>query len=158
MTSDHIFTLQKQPNQWSCLPTAFAIVLNEPVDKIISDIGHDGSEIIFPDLTEPYRRKAFHIQELIDICILRDICVVQVEQQPISEALGHRYLLPTYLPRLEYYTQRFTGVLTGLGPTGRPHAVAWDRNKIYDPTGFEYDIDMFNINMFLLTVKINITK
>src|SRR5260221_108718 len=76
--------LQKQPNRWSCLPTAFAMVLDISVKEVITEIGHDGSEIVYPNLEEPKCRRAFHIQELIDFAISIGVSVVPIEPLPSS--------------------------------------------------------------------------
>ena len=41
--------LQRSPNAWSCMPTAFAMAVNAPVEDLILSIGHDGSEKTWPD-------------------------------------------------------------------------------------------------------------
>jgi hypothetical protein len=150
--------LQKQPNEWSCLPTAFAMVLDIPVAKIFETLDHDGSEVIFPDEPEPYCRRSFHIQEMIDVCMLRNIGVVAVELHPVSEAQGHQYKVPVSNRRLDYYIVNYNGVLVGVGSSGKPHAVAWNGDKIYDPNGTTYGITDFTIDTFYLTVNFNITK
>jgi hypothetical protein len=78
--------IQKQPNRWSCLPTAFAIALDVDVNLFIKHIGHDGSEFIWPEMPEPMRRRAFHIQECLDIAMKLGFAPVQVEANPISTA------------------------------------------------------------------------
>ncbi len=150
--------VQRQPNEWSCLPTAFAIVLNIPVEEIIKDIGHGGSDIVFPDLEEPYCRRSFHIQELIDICLRRNIGVTAIEHEPVSEAKGLLYKPPMYSRRMDYYLINHIGVLTGLSASGNSHAVAWSGEKIFDPNGSTYNIMSFSIDTFFLITKFNITK
>ncbi|MEA1999814.1 MAG: hypothetical protein U9N61_10915 [Euryarchaeota archaeon] len=150
--------LQLQPNEWSCLPTAFAMVLNKPVAKVIEDIGHDGSKIIFPEEPEPFCRRSFHIQELTDICMLRNIAVIPIECSPVSEACGHKYNIPVHSKRLDYYLVNYNGVLTGIGSSGKPHAVAWGSGKVFDPNGTTYSIENFSIHMYFLIVRFNITK
>lgn len=147
--------LQKQPNEWSCLPTAFAMVLDIPVTEIFETLGHNGSEIIFPDEPEPYCRRSFHIQELIDICMLRNIGVVAVELHPVSEAQGRQYKVPVSDRRLDYYLVNYSGVLVGVGSAGKPHAVAWSGVRVFDPNGTTYGISEFTINTFYLTVNFN---
>lgn len=150
--------LQLQPNEWSCLPTAFAIVLGISLEKVVEDIGHDGSDIIFPDLDEPYRRRSFHIQELIDVCMFRDIGVIPIEHNPESEVKELIYKLQMPAKRLDYYILKYTGVLTGLSSSGSSHAVAWDGEKVLDPNGSIYNISNFHINTFFIITKFNITK
>lgn len=151
--------IQMQPNKWSCLPTAFAIALGVPVGEVIKTIGHDGSEIVFPGLTEPFCRRSFHIQELIDVCTHRNIGIIPVEIAPISETIRrHTYKIPVLSDRIEYYLIKYTGVLTGIGASGKPHAVAWDGNMVLDPNGGKYNVRDFQIDTFFLIVQFNITK
>ena len=88
--------LQKQPNKWSCLPTSFAIVLNCPVQEIFDYLGHDGSEIIWPENKDPFNRRAFHIQEMIDFAYFeKDFYVTPFEFYPQSEVEGSEVLYLT---------------------------------------------------------------
>jgi hypothetical protein len=56
--------LQKSPNKWSCLPTAVAMAIGVPVESLIRDIGHDGSQIIFPELKDPFCRRGFDFTDI----------------------------------------------------------------------------------------------
>ena len=151
--------LQKQPSRWSCLPTAFAMALDVPVEEIFDHIGHDGSEVIFPNLRSPYCQRSFHMQEMVDFCISRDLAVVEIHKIPVGESLdGHTFLLPVSDKRMDFYLLNYTGVLTGIGSHGHPHAVAWDKHKVLDPNGTTYSIREFEIETLYLIVKINITK
>jgi hypothetical protein len=73
---------QKNPNAWSCLPTAFAIALDVEVENMIAQIGHDGSEITHAGLPDPLRRRGFHPQECIEVCMRDNIAVTQIDMTP----------------------------------------------------------------------------
>ena len=75
--------LQLKPNKWSCAVTAFAMALHVPVQELIQEIGHDGSEIVFPELEEPMRRRGFHSQELIYAAWKRGFTVTPIELMPV---------------------------------------------------------------------------
>jgi len=142
--------LQQQPNRWSCLPTAFAMAFNIPVAKFIKLIGHDGSEIIFPDMSEPYSRRSFHIQEMLRLSLINGFSVTELQPKPVSSVRGELYALPYSKEEFEYYLKTYTGVLVG-----KTHAVYWDGTYILDPDcGRPYPIDKFNINMFFVINKI----
>jgi len=144
--------LQQQPNGWSCLPTAFAMAFNIPVKEFIEHIGHDGSEILYPDNFDPYRRKSFHIQEMITLALQSDYSVTELQRKPASSVGGFIHCLPEL--DMGPYLQRYTGVLTGTH-TGIPHAVYWDGTYILDPDcPRPYPIDKFNIDMFFVINKI----
>lgn len=138
------------------MPTAFAIALDVPVQELINIIGHDGSEILFPEDPEPFCRRGFHPQEIIDVCLLKQFGVIAIHNQPVSELKSGMYTVPVSSERMPYYLENYSGVLTGIGYTGQPHAVAWGA-KIYDPNGLIYDLENFNIEQFFIIVKINIT-
>lgn len=74
--------LQKQPNDWSCLLTAFSMALHIPIERLIDMIGHDGSERIWPDFPEPQCYRSFHPQELIDCALLMNCAVTAIEMEP----------------------------------------------------------------------------
>lgn len=150
--------LQASPNWWSCLPTAFAIALDTPVRQLFAEIGHDGSELVFPQLEEPYSRRAFSPQELIDPCLRRGYCPLLVEAVPIYGDFEKGQLMEVSFPelygdRLARYMLRFIGVLTG-EKDNNPHAVAWDRTSCYDPNGLIYSSKDFSIREFWALVPI----
>jgi hypothetical protein len=155
--------IQKAPNWWSCLPTAFAIALELPVRELIAEIGHDGSELIFPNQPEPYSRRAYHIQELIYPCLKRGYALMIVEAVPILTTERE----PDYHPimfsegnnhRLMNIMAQFIGVVAGENQDGKSHAAAWDCNLCYDPN---MDVPMsemdFNIREFFALVPIKAT-
>ncbi len=83
--------IQKQPNMWSCLPTAFAMVLDIPVNQVIQEIGHDGSEITWPELIEPFKRRSFHLQEMSKVCLSKNLNITVIESK-----IERRVMLPIY--------------------------------------------------------------
>src|SRR4051812_46325565 len=105
------FHPQKTPNKWSCVPTAFAICLDIPVEKIIEEIGHDGSNIIFPHLTEPLCRRGFHLQELFKVCHNHGYAVTQFDVDP--ELINVDYSKFTINEDITYLLEKNIGVLGG---------------------------------------------
>jgi hypothetical protein len=146
--------LHGNPNNWSCLPTAFAMVIGRHPDWFIQTIGHDGS-------AEPYKDKSFkagfHAQECIEV--LEDLsysCTpIEIVPQISPHADGHDARAIFFgdeeqgnWDRLLRHLEKSSGVLTGMydaarGPVG--HAVAWDCDTwtIYDPIagGRVYTLD-----------------
>lgn len=137
--------LQIQPNRWSCLPTAFGMLLDIPVDDIIKVLGHDGSDIIFDG--HPEQRRGFHPQELVDLCVCEyDMMCTIIEVFPsLQQPDGGIILLKDgqlLKKRYHDYLRRFECVIWG-SINGNRHAVAWDRKSIYDPNGTIYGIERF---------------
>lgn len=142
--------MQKQPNRWSCLPTAFAMCLDMPVNEFISKVGHDGSGIRFPDLKEPYNRQSFHMQEMIDACIKSRYWVTMIEKNLVSEEpfSGSKYKFPGGVNRFNDYVWKYKGVLIGPG-----HAVACEQGIIYNPNGETELLDIYKYNEFYIVSR-----
>jgi hypothetical protein len=142
-------------NRWSCLPTSFALVLKVPVQSIIDWIGHDGSEILWPDLPEPLKRRGFHIQELIDFCWMLKIAVTQFQAIPCS---GSKYSHESYqVPQKEgriSLALKNQAVITGETLQGMPHAIGWDGHIVLDPGKKIVSIDEFLIETVWVISKI----
>ena len=127
--------LQKSPNGWSCLPTAFAMAINLPVQELITKLGHDGSEIVWPDLVEPMRRRGFHTQEIIQL-LLNTCAVTRIEKCP-KLAPTLEAVPVSILSEFDRLIHKTRGVLTGR--TDRcGHAVAYDHGIVCDPRGTTY--------------------
>lgn len=136
---------QKNPNAWSCLPTAFAIALDVPVETIISLIGHDGSEITHAGLPEPLNRRGFHPQELIKILVEDKMAVTRIELAPtaISTTIGIRCDSTksfdvggwAWFKKNLFHSE---GVIECRTAVGTGHAMAYlgmgDYARIYDPS------------------------
>ena len=55
-----------QPNDYSCVATCLAMLLNVSFEEIIYEIGHDGSEIISND-EYPFNHRGFSYIEAINV-------------------------------------------------------------------------------------------
>lgn len=144
--------LQHSPNRWSCLPTAFAMVLGKSLIELVHEIGHDGSEVIWPDSPDPYCRRGFHVQELINVLYHYGLTATPFEACPCSISKGSvsPYSVPLDPKRLEYIMTETHGVITGTTLDGQPHAVAWNGSKIFDPNGTKYGLEKFILETYWL--------
>ncbi len=129
------------------------MALNMPLDKLLAQVGHDGSEILWPLLPEPFKRRAFHIQEMIDVAWWLGRTVTPFEPVPVSQ--GHAEASPIDVRMRVSPSERMSavmagqlGVITGATLRGQPHAVAWDGYDCYDPNGTNYSIERFQIGCF----------
>jgi len=136
--------LQLKPQRWMCLPTAFAMTLDTSIADLLLAVGHDGGEIIFPGLDEPFCRRGFHIQELIDVAVARGFAVTPIELCPVLQPTEDSMLRHTVAYR-EGNWRRFAntiarsrGVIDGMG-FRCGHSVAYDHGRIFDPDGPVYD-------------------
>lgn len=142
--------LQRQPNAYSCLVTSFAMCLDIPVQTLMAEVGHDGTEVIFPSLASPFANRGFHVQEMIDACMARGYAVTPIEPMPSLQSKGLIWPLPSEDADERFASHLFghTGVLVGQGITSRMHAVAWDGKSIFDPAGYLAKIEDFRIKTF----------
>lgn len=131
--------LIRQPNRWSCLGVSFAMALGIPYAKVTELVGHDGSEIIWPELPEPLRRRGFHIQEMIRVAWMRDYLVTPILAHFVVTPDTVHKLQVTQLDFAQKLLQNHSGVLTGQGIKNN-HAIAWDHKtqRIFDPNGLVY--------------------
>ncbi len=135
--------LQLKPNRWSCSVTAFAMALRVPVQQLIEELGHDGGEIIFPDLPEPMCRRGFHSQELILAAWRHDFACTPLELFPqIQSNCGqhtYRVGMEDHLcwARFIAAIQVTFGVLQGPGRHCL-HSVNYRHGQIWDPDGYQY--------------------
>jgi len=138
--------LQTKPNPWSCVGSAFAMVLDISVAEFFGHVGHDGSEIAFPMLPDPMARRGLHIQECIAACVKLGYAATPVELFPVIQATtpGENNIIVLFgddelanWRRFEHTIQTSAGVLEGVGRRCL-HAVAYDHGMIFDPDGDYY--------------------
>lgn len=141
-----------QPNAWSCLPTAAAMVMGVLPKDVIDTIGHDGSEIIFPDEEEPFNRRGFHVQEIVDVLLEQLFIPVWIDARVclFSES-GGSYLLRSinHAERFSRHVHNTHGILLGTHATEGGHAVAWDMEMCLDPRGQKYELNQFKPEAFI---------
>ncbi len=152
--------LLKQPND-SCLLYAAAMVLDEPPEKLIREIGHDGQDIWWPELTKSFQKRSFNIQEIIDCFIRRGYGLMPIHLYPCNvPPVG--MVQPKIIWDAKKCDARFLNqidemlaIITGQRETSSiPHAVAWDGYRIYDPMGEIYTINNFMVKEAWIKVKL----
>lgn len=134
--------LIQQPNRWSCGITALAMLCGTTVESITGLIGHDGSSIWWPGMGEPQQRRAFHIQELIDVAHFFKIALVEIIPRAAFEGdfTKEIYSEDFQYYRLLRYMQKYKGLIFGRYAADKPHMVAWEFPYVYDPQGRIYNI------------------
>lgn len=119
--------------------------------SLIASVGHDGSQILWPQHDDPYKRRGFHPQEMTDFAYNLGKRVTTFEAVPsmVGTVCGDpEFELPMdYMSRLSSIMYREQGVLTGY-MFGRAHAVAWDRKQIIDNNGMFFPCTKMNIQYF----------
>ena len=138
--------MQKSPNGWSCLATAFAIGLNIRVEELIRMVGHDGSEII-NDLDEPYCRRSFHPQEISVVCLNHRIAVIPMERNPVSVVPKDGSVYEIQWNPIPELIHNHDGVIVGTWPNSKSHAAYLYDKIVYDPNGTTYPLDLDRVNI-----------
>lgn len=119
-------------------------MLDRTVAELCSIIGHDGSEVLWPTLSEPLCRRGHHIEEIqyaaYYIGYLFVPFVAKFEYNPgASEELP--FVQYDLSGKFQIMLGRYDGILVGEYKRGTPHAVAWNAREgcIYDPDGIIVD-------------------
>lgn len=111
------------------------MALSIPLKEMIRRIGHDGSEVLWPELKRPWR--SFHIQECIQVAYTLGYSVTHFEKEFYSTPNGVLH----YAQHGEFEIKQ--GVLLGIS-NGVHHAVGVDGRMIYDPNrDVRYPLDSF---------------
>src|SRR5258707_2441679 len=142
-----MLTQQYQPNRWSCMATAFAMVLDISVQELIEHVGHDGSEVICPIENDRALMRGFSAQECISAALTKGFACTQIELFPaLIYPNGHKKVV-TFPPNASSFSgnwARFSGhisasrgVIAGNGKE-HGHAVAYEFGSVYDPNGTPY--------------------
>jgi hypothetical protein len=126
------------------------MLLNESVENLILEIGHDGSEKLWPHVPEPECYRGFNTQELIDIAYNRGFALMQIDASPWSVSLDTEEPKRIWTDsqedaRMIQYMNNTSGIIIGQVEGGARHACAWTKNLVYDPRGHIYDIDTNNV-------------
>lgn len=134
-TRDSAMATLVQPNSWSCLPTAAAIMFNVSLDTLLRIIGHDGSLCLWPALPEPMCRRGFHPQEIIEAGIKLGYPCAWLDMYPMLEQEGNAFLAgeEALLKKQFFKHSQSECVLIGTGWTHR-HAWAVTEKGIIDPS------------------------
>lgn len=125
------------------------MVLGKTVADITEYLGHDGSEIWFPEAAGNNQRRGFHMQEMFDYSLDLGYWPVYIESMPETA----ERLLPMPDGRFEQYLWQNNAVLLGRGADNSDdqfHAAAWDQNNVFDPRGQEYDITEFQLHAIVI--------
>lgn len=147
------------PNKWSCLPAAFATVIGVSFEDMLDILGHDGSEIVYPDLPEPFNRRAFIGPEFVNALYPEGYLVSTFEFNPLSVCDETHAFKIVGTQTLEEYFEMIladsVGVIGGLSKiSDTPHAVAWEGTRILDPLGFIYPLERFIPDVYFRVTKL----
>ena len=141
--------LIKGENNFDCILAAAAMVMDTDLAELKKLIGHAGSEVIFPNASEPYCFRGFHIQEIIDQAFLNNWSVMYIQRKfGLDPFIGQdpSFIINVSSKRMATYLKKFPGIIAGVS-NNKNHAVAWDGKMIYDPSGSVYTLREFNYDI-----------
>ena len=119
--------MKKQPNKWTCYPTAASILTDIPIQRIIETIGHDGSGVCEDG---PFGKRAFHTHEMAIALFKLGWAMTAIPAAMKMEGYPNLDELSDFL---EWYAERVIVCVQTNHNT--VHALAWfpDKNELYDP-------------------------
>lgn len=130
--------IQKKPNSWSCMATAFSMVLGIPVSDFFAKLGHDGSQRL-SDVPDPAGRRGIHVQECIYVAQMLGHSVTPVELMPQIQTYSGKTISVEYhadarvnLERFQNLIRTTSGVVTGFTKVFA-HAMAFEHGHMFDP-------------------------
>jgi len=119
------------------------MALDMPVASLIERLGHDGGEIIFPDLPEPANRRGHNIYELIQVAVDLGYAVTPI---PLRAAITpandpqRQVIIGTDVENWSRFTRHLRssqGVIECFGPR-LYHLLAYEQGHIFDPDGKQF--------------------
>jgi hypothetical protein len=141
---------------------AAAMAFDCSPEDIIKRLGHDGTEVAFPEQEGQKQLRGIHIQELIDVAYDLGIILLQVELFPTIAP--NRESAPKIIWDRSVCSRRFVGYLQSRdaliyckrGSSSPEHMVAWNstEQKIYDPHGFIKPLADYVIGAAWLVVRL----
>jgi len=138
--------LQKQDGP-HCLVYAAAMCLGVPAQEIHDFLGHDGTEVWWPEEDNISELRGIHIEEVIDFALEKCHKVFYpINIRPMSAPHDQAEPKCCFTYSDEWMRNRFYNRIlaeTAILVTPK-HALAWDGYKIYDPRGHIIEIDRDN--------------
>ena len=131
----------------NCFLYAAAMVLDIEPQKLITLIGHDGTEIWWPDQVGSKKQRSIHPQELLDAAVVLKktfICIEFIPRTGWDKNSARLIFDKTMVPRFAAWIKDRYAILIVRG-SGLGHAVAWDGKSVYDPKGFVQSIEEYEI-------------
>lgn len=133
-----------QPNSWSCTLAAFSMVSGTPFETLQDWVGHDGSELVFPDLGDSRGRRSFTAQECMMALFKHKRLTFLTIELDLDCILSPDHIFTVHCPleTLQEFLTDNDAVLSGQ-IHGKQHSLAWCRETkmLLDPSGFIYPLD-----------------
>lgn len=151
-----MLTLQSKPESWLCLATSFAMALGITTNEFCDIAGHDGGDIVNPDLPDPWCRRGFHIMEAVFVALHCGYAATPVQVMPVIASTpvpgtSNKEVIVAYNHRdtgdgiednwrfFQQFIATRKGVIECRTQRGNHHAVAFQADMIFDPDGREFN-------------------
>ena len=115
------------------------MVLGKSVAEILELFGHNGLQVLWPDLKEPNRYRGFSEFDLIEVCYAEGYAALPIPMCPVFHPPGHPDRAVTVfneeqtLERVNKYMDGNIGIISGWLSADIKHACAWDGFSVFDP-------------------------
>lgn len=115
----------------NCLLDCFAHHMCVGTDYLIKCLGHDGTEILYPDLPEPFCRRGFNVFELLDLAVHRFHYGILLLRH--IEALNKFTLNDPKMLNLDLTSKWFKSDRNLIVMTDDHAVIVKNRHLVYDP-------------------------
>lgn len=151
-------TLLTKTQRQLCQATAWAMACRVSLDKFLTILGHDGSEIV-RDAPEPLCRLGHHSQECVAAAFQLGVRPVQFNTSIGMGVPGYPPVRISMLAGEEVVDLILRLLCTHCGVvnvacegSGRHHSMAFDHGLFLDPDGRTWDLDAFTQDFVITTL------
>lgn len=141
--------IQKAPSN-SCLPCAFAIACDVPVEDFINRTGHHGEEVAWPHYNDNKKYRGWHLQECQEVAYEYGFVSMPLF---LETSLGHTPEEAIYVKNnaRDFLNHSRTVLIDEV------HAVACDGKTVFDPKGKTYPLgdSIYQIIIPIFPIKSN---
>lgn len=130
--------LVRQPNNWTCNPCAFAMVLGMTLEEMLREVGHDGSRVVNPAHDFPRNLEGFNDFQMHYVAFKKGYGTITFLARPgVDSPEGPIDISGNYWS-FDEFSEWMMGKQGVIGVQSKrfkncSHAVAWDGEKILDP-------------------------
>lgn len=137
---------------WGCVINSFAYAADIPIQDLLDKVGHDGSQVVFPTLPEPFNRRGFSVGELTRVLLQHyDMAVVTLNRQDYvyNSMSDYPYMVPNS-NLIEDYVQcaKYT-------VSNDRHMCGVRYGTLYDSRGICTKLDEFNWDTLYLILSLD---
>ena len=116
-------------NKYSCILDAAAEFLDEDVEYLSQEVGFRGDEIVWKNLSDPFCRRGFHIQEIAELLLKRGYALVTFDANPDLKTRGSNVREKVQF-NVQHYLDHYDGIVIVHGSVAR-HAVSHKAKQQY---------------------------